>query len=208
MYERSYGGWDRRDPDPEKHQFEPRNPVGTGFLGKRSHFEEGIRLPNLEDPSHPLKRWKNRPAPVGFGFTCPHWQPRAALAGTYDEAWTKNRMPLLPTDFDRRFFNAASEGLTAPGFLQGNESVMVENAAPDGRLVFDLPGQPPPHCRVELRNGNAELLQTQLDTVIINPDEKMVLLIWRTNLILRSGPEDVTSIEIASATVPAATANK
>ena len=207
IYEQAYGGWDRGDPDPEKHRFEPRNPVGTGFLAKRGHFEEGIRLPNLEDPKHRLKSWRDRPKPAGFGFTCPHWQPRAALAGTYDDAWMKNRMPLLPSDFDRRFFNAASEGLVAPGFLQGNEPVMVENATAGGRLVFHLPSQPPPRCRVALQDGHTELLQTQLDTVIINTNEMLLMLIWRTNLVLKRGPEDVKSIDIRAEGIPLTVAN-
>ena len=54
IYERAFGGWDRSHPNPEKHSFEPRNPVGTGFRAKRGKFEEGIRLPNLEDsPASP-----------------------------------------------------------------------------------------------------------------------------------------------------------
>ena len=105
IYERAYGGWDRSHSNPEKHTFEPRNPVGTGFRSKIGNFEEGIRLPNLEDPRHPLKSYGDTPPPAGLGFTSPNWQPRAAFAGTYDEQWMKERMPLLPTDFDRRFFS-------------------------------------------------------------------------------------------------------
>jgi hypothetical protein len=202
IYELAFGGWDRSHPDPDKHSFEPRNPVGTGFRDKRGSFEEGIRLPNLEDPRYPVKNYGDTPPPAGFGFTSPHWQPRAALAGTYDEAWMKQRMPLLPTDFDRRFFNAASPGLVAPGFLKGNEPVVVANASPSGRISFNLPGVLPPQCRVELRGRQDHQMQTRLDTVIINTDENLLLLIWRANLVLRSGPQDVVSIEIQAEGVP------
>jgi hypothetical protein len=200
IYERAFGGWDRSHPNPDRHSFEPRNPVGTGFRAKRGQFEEGIRLPNLEDPRRPLKRYRDEPPPVGFGFISPHWQPRAALAGTYDEAWTKQRMPLLPTDFDRKFFNAAPQDQIAPGCLKGDESVVVLNASPSGRISFNLPGVPPPQCRVELQGGPDQHLQTQLDTVIINTDENLLFLIWRTNLVLRSGPQDIVSIEIGQTT--------
>lgn len=196
IYERAFGGWDRSHPNPEKHGFEPRNPVGTGFRAKRGKFEERIRLPNLEDPRRPLKRYRDKPPPAGFGFISPHWQPRAALAGTYDEAWTKQRMPLLPTDFDRKFFNAAPPDQIASGYLKGNEPVVILNASSSGRISFNLPGVPPPRCRVELQGGRAQHLQTQLDTVIINTDENLLFLIWRTNLALRSGLQDILSIEI------------
>ena len=80
IYERAFGGWDRSHPETEKHGFEPRNPVGTGFRAKRGKFEKGIRLPNLEDPQRPLKGHRDKPPPTGFGFISPHWPPRAALA--------------------------------------------------------------------------------------------------------------------------------
>ncbi|MBW2690371.1 MAG: DUF2169 domain-containing protein [Deltaproteobacteria bacterium] len=202
IYERAFGGWDRTNSNPDKHTFEPRNPVGTGFRGKRGKFEEGIRLPNLEDPRHPLKGFRGRPPPAGFGFTSPHWRPRAGFAGTYDKAWMKQRMPLLPTDFDKRFFNAAPLDQVAPGFLKADVAVEVINASPSGRISFNLPGIRPPQCRVELRGRKDHQLETRLDTVIINMDENLLFLIWRTNLVLRSGPQDVVSIEVSAEGLP------
>ena len=196
IYERAFGGWDRSNPDPKKHTFEPRNPVGTGFRGKHGKFEEGLRLPNLEDPRRPIMSYDDSPPPAGFGFTSPNWPPRPSFAGTYDDAWMKERMPLLPKDFDRRFFNAASPGLIAPGYLNGDEPVLVKNASPDGDISFNLPGVSAPVCRVELKGRKDEILETQLDTVIIDTDEKLLFLVWRAHLPLRSGPHDVVSIEV------------
>jgi hypothetical protein len=207
IYERAFGGWDRSHPIPEKHSFEPRNPVGTAFRAKRGKFEEGVRLPNLEDPRRPLKRYRDKPPPAGFGFISPHWQPRAALAGTYDEAWTKERMPLLPSDFDRRFFNAAPPDQIAPGFLKGDEPVVILNASPSGMISFSLPSVPPPQCLVELQGHPDQHLQTQLDTVIINTDENLLFLLWRANLVLRSGPQDIVSIEVSMEGTPEPTPN-
>jgi hypothetical protein len=201
-YERAFGGWDRSNPNPQKHEFEPRNPVGTGFRSRRGKFEDGVRLPNLETPGLHLNSYHGRPAPAGFGFTSPNWQPRARFAGTYDEKWVKDRMPLLPKDFDSRFFNAASAGLVAPGYLLGNEPVLLENASAGGRLAFYLPGIPPPKCRVAVRGKADQDLDTKLDTVIINTDENLLFLIWRSNLVLRRGPEDVSVIEIKADGLP------
>ncbi|HVG63075.1 MAG TPA: DUF2169 domain-containing protein, partial [Hyalangium sp.] len=50
VYERAFGGWDRSHPESSKHSFEARNPVGVGFRASPKDFEEGLRLPNLEDP--------------------------------------------------------------------------------------------------------------------------------------------------------------
>lgn len=198
IYECAFGGWDRRDPDPEKFRFEPRNPVGTGYRDLSLDTDDQLKLPNIEDPQYPYKGYGDTPPPAGFGFVSPHWQPRASLAGTYDKAWDVQRKPLLPADFDRRFFNAASPGMVAPGYLKGNEPVVIVNASPEGRVVFNLPGVPAPQCKVELRGGRTEILQTQLDTVIINLDENLLFLLWRAHMIVRNGPHDVVAIKVGS----------
>jgi hypothetical protein len=200
IYERAFGGWDSAEPDPMTSQFEPRNPVGVGF--KRTAFEPGMPLPNLEDPKRPLNFYGDTPPPAGFGFISPHWLPRAKYAGTYDEAWQMNRAPLLPVDFDLRFFNAASPGLIASEYLKGNELVEVTNASPGGRIAFRLPGIRPPKIRVQLRGRPDAHLETNLDTVIINTDENLLLMLWRTNLVLRNGPHDVAAIEVTCENAP------
>lgn len=195
VYERAFGGWDRSNPDVDRHSFDDRNPVGMGFRHKEGRFEEGCLLPNIEDAQNPIQSPRDRPAPVGFGFTCPHWQPRAASAGTYDEAWSRDRQPLLPHDFDRRFFNAASPGLLVPGRLQGNEPVRGLNISKEGKLGFALPGQVPPECQVSLRNGGVTR-KTELDTVIVNTDDSKLFLIWRAAVSIDDGPHVVEAIDV------------
>jgi hypothetical protein len=196
VYERAFGGWDRSHPDPARYTFEARNPVGVGFRSADGRFEEGLRLPNIEDPSGPLQRFGQVVAPAGVGFVSPDWQPRASFAGTYDERWMKERMPLLPADFDRRFFNAASPGLVAPGYLAGDEPVLVDNASPGGRLSFRLPGWGPPGCRVVLRERRDVRPELKLDTVVVDADLERVLLLYRGHVPLPDGPHDVRAISV------------
>lgn len=200
VYERAFGGRDKRDAVPDKYGFEPRNPVGTGYRYGSPSKNEDVRLPNLEDRAQPFQRYGDTPPPAGFGFISPHWQPRASFAGTYDEVWDRDRKPLLPKDFDRRFFNAASPGLVAPSYLKGDEPVVVLNASPEGRVAFYLPGIVPPECNVELRGHKYETLHTQLDTVIINMDERLLFMTWRAHLPLRTGPHDLVTIKVHSNT--------
>jgi hypothetical protein len=192
-YERAFGGWDRDHQDPKKHSYEPRNPVGVGYRAAGG-FVEGLHLPNLEDPRDRIKTFGDRPAPAGFGFVSPNWQPRAALAGTYDEAWQKSRSPLLPKDFNRRHLNAGSPGLIANGYLRGDEPGLAVGVTPDGRLPFTLPGLPPPSVQLKLDRGPAQSPAMALDTVIIEPDQRRVLLLWRGHVVLRGGPHDVKEI--------------
>jgi hypothetical protein len=138
--------------------------------------------------------WKTPGPPAGFGFISPHWEPRAALAGTYDEAWTKTRAPLLAKDFNRKHLNAASPGLVAPGYLKGNERVAVLGATREGMLSFALPGTPPPTVQITLTNGPAQTVPMAMDTLIVEPDERRVIMFWRGNMVLRTGPHDVRSV--------------
>jgi hypothetical protein len=193
VYERAFGGWDRRDPDKAKHACEPRNPVGAGF---RTSWDERVRLPNIEDPRALVRAYGDRPDPAGCGFVSPHWQPRAALAGTYDAQWQAERAPLLAKDFDRRHLNAGSAGLVAEGYFLGNERVVAEGMVPEGTFWLSLPGVPPPAVRVVRKDEPDIPLTTKLDTVIVEPDESRVQLLWRASATLRTGPHDLRAVEI------------
>ena len=204
VYERAFGGWDRHHADPTQHRCEPRNPVGTGF---RCHGSaDDIVVPNLEDPGSRYTQPGDRPAPAGFGFTSPAWQPRASFAGTYDEAWDAQRKPLLPKDFDLRFMNGASPGLIAQVHLTGREDVLVANASVRGQLAFRLPGVAAPVCEAELRGRRHHRIETRLDTVIIDSNAHLVHLLWRGQLPLPGGPHALVALRAACASHPAGTA--
>jgi hypothetical protein len=200
VYERAFGGWDRTNPDPQKHVVELRNPVGTGYRHKKyGHFKKGAKLPNLENPKHPIKSSKDTPPPACFGFIGPEWEPRRKYIGTYDDKWMKTKMPLLPDDFDRRYYNAAHPDLIAQGYLKGNEPVEIVNASPKGRLRFNLPGVAPPGGKLVMKDGTVHEIHTNLDTVIINTDKDNVLLLWRGNLDIYGKLHDIYSVKVQMA---------
>lgn len=180
LYERAFGGVDGSDPD---HTADRRNPVGTGFMTGRGQAVEGLRLPNLEDPRRPVRAPSDRPPPAGFGFLARHWLPRVTFAGTYDARWKDERCPLLPADFDDRFFNGASPELTSPRPLAGGEEVRVLNASAGGLLSFRLPSV---LLEVALSiKGAAAHHAPSLDTVVIEPDAGRVLVTWRVTVPTR-----------------------
>ncbi|WP_298438904.1 DUF2169 domain-containing protein [Geobacter sp.] len=194
VWERAFGGADTSWPDQGGHEFCPENPVGRGFVARKSKLEiDGMRLPNLEDPACLIRKPADRPRPAGFGPIPPHWQPRAGYAGTYDDHWRKYVSPLHPPDMDLRFHSSAAPGL-ATGHLAGTEQVLVENASKSCRLHFALPGVKP---QVTVRIGAAEEeLAMALDTVVVEPDEERLVLVWRGKCIVHGRVHGIGRITV------------
>ena len=171
-YERALGGLlHERDDAPR----DPFNPAGVGRLAV-----EGTPVPNCEYPNQPVRSPTSRAAVAGFGPIPCEWQPRTRLAGTYDDAWRKNRQPLVPLDFSDEYFRCAPLDQRAECFLRGGEEVVLRNLTPSGEYRFTLP-------RITL--GFTTFINTgrthhpgQLHTVIIEPDEKRLIMVWQTAL--------------------------
>ncbi len=193
--ERAYGGWDRRDEDPRRQRCEARNPVGRGFWLRAPDGDDKL-LPNFEEPQDLITSWSDRPAPACFGFIAPEWQPRLAFAGTYDQAWVRTRKPLLPKNFDRRFFNAAAPGLVSALPMRGDEEVVVVGCSSRQRVAFRLPYAVGPGCRAKLLGGRTVEILLKLDTVTVDMDLGVVTLLWRGCLPARNGLHDVLSLVI------------
>lgn len=196
IYERAFGGWDPTPGAQGGAVFEARNPVGKAFRMAQTGGDEVVPLPNLEDVDRPYREYGDVPTPAGVGFVSPHWQPRARFAGTYDEVWSRGRKPLLPLDFDRRFFNAASPGLICDGYLTGTEDCAVLNACSEPRVNFRLPASGPVSCEMQSRGNAPQLRDAPLDTVIVNMDERLVFMLWRAHFSIPGDPQDLVSLTV------------
>nr|WP_297526689.1 DUF2169 domain-containing protein [uncultured Roseateles sp.] len=179
VWERAFGGV---DPQADPATWDERNPPGQGYAVEGDHVN-GRPLPNIEDPDHLIRSWKDRPVPAGFGALCSHWTERRRFAGTYDERWQRERLPLLPDDFDDRHYQCAPPDQQHAGFLRGGEPVALLNLSPGGgQLRFALP-------RVFLgletffNDGHREVHPPpKLHTVILAPDERRVSLVFHSAL--------------------------
>lgn len=180
VYERAYGGVDRRSPTPDR-DWDWRNPIGTGFAVSRDHAT-GLALPNIEYPGDMVGSWKDRPRPAGVGPVASHWQPRAGLAGTYDEQWSRHRSPLLPDDFDDRFFQCAPADQQAPSFLHGGEPVTLAGLTPSGELRFVVPKLFLGFDTLFSGAGRELHKERRLHSVIVEPDVPRVSLVWHSAL--------------------------
>jgi hypothetical protein len=192
-YERSFGG--THVPERGEASFEPRNPVGRGFRGPRGPRElSGLPLPNLEDPGCLVTKAGNGAVPACFAPVAPSWAPRKLHAGTYDEKWRKHRAPFLPRDFDARFFQVAPADLIAPSYLKGGEPVRLVHLLPEGECRFQLPVCVPV-IQAHIA-GTVETPRAHLETVLIEPDERRVCMLWRA-----AAPCDKKVLQVRQVTV-------
>lgn len=178
-WEFAFGGIGAAAPG-QPTEFEPRNPVGMGFVASYTRDLQDHPLPNLEDPAQLLGTPMDRPPPACFAPLAPVWMPRRAYAGTYDAAWQSSRAPFLPADFDARYFQVASPDLVAPGYLVGGEPVEVVGCTAGNPLQFTLP-----NVQLGLQwDVDGRLIDgaAQLDTVLIEPDLARLQMVWRALL--------------------------
>jgi len=193
-WELAYGGVAPLQPGQAVPAYEPRNPVGLGYLAPGQEPLEGQRLPRIEDAAQPIASPDDRPVPAGLGPIAPTWMPRRQYAGTYDEAWMAGRAPYLPLDFDPRYFQVAPPELVAPGFLQGGESVRLLGFNPHLPTAFALP-----QCGLQVQfhfRGREVAGQPQLETVLIEPDAARLQMLWRCAL-----PVDKHLAQLSAVTV-------
>nr|WP_255216538.1 DUF2169 domain-containing protein [Pseudenhygromyxa sp. WMMC2535] len=183
IWEHAFGGSSTLD----ERTIETRNPIGTGmYAGMREAV--GQRLPNIEDPRQRIGDVGDRPEPVGFLPRGTSWEPRARLAGTYDQTWVESRCPLWPEDFDERHFLGAPPALIAPHRLEGGEPVVLVGMDPRGDIGFALP-----RARVWARTrfrGRSQRDDLALDIVQIDAIERRLRLVYRAGIPAHRELED------------------
>ena len=135
-----------------------------------------LPAPQLEELGESIKSAHGPYTPAGFGAIGRHFEPRRSRAGTYDNAWQKERSPLPPLDQHALAHSFAAPGLFSPAPLLGNEAVELVNLTPGGGTVgFALPVV---RLRIELRPNakdaaSAVVVQPGIDTVIIDASGEM-----------------------------------
>ena len=178
VYENAFGGACIGTEEEELPEFDQRNPVGKGYIKKKSQPNvEQVPMPNLELPDQLISKPTDKPEPASFGFVARNWLPRSLRMGTYDKDLEEQRNPLLPSDFDPSSYSAASPGLCSDGFLEGGEQVIIENVSVDGPVNFNLPQRE--IVVVSFIKGQRAEHQACMDTVVIEPERHRVIVSWR-----------------------------
>jgi hypothetical protein len=172
VYEAAYGG-----TSEDASIVEERNPVGRG-IAKSALDLVDMPAPTIEHPAHPIADASDTPEPVGFGAIASHWRPRSRYAGTFDDAWRATRMPLLPRDFDVRYWNVAHPSLQFEEHLCAGDSIAILGMTLGGPFHFELPTLPVV-LRGKTSDGRTLTMRPPIDTVLVETNAARVELTVR-----------------------------
>jgi hypothetical protein len=189
VYERAYGG-----ATADRELVEDRNPLGRG-IAKTAAELVGTPAPQVEDPAHPITSAEDRPAPVGLGAVSPHWMPRRGYAGTFDNAWLRSRMPLMPADFDIRHHNMAHPALQFDEPLAAGDLVAILGMHEDGIWQVELPTLPVTLCG-RFHDGRRVTVRPAIDMVLIEPGKDEVQITVRHAFLLGRGKSLLREIRV------------
>lgn len=198
LYENAFGGtcqWPEAVPQGTEAEIVTRyasNPVGSGYMDKRwikKVEPKQIRAPQIEEVDKAFDAYslnsQDYPA-VGLGCVGRWWQPRARLAGSYDEEWKQSRWPALPKDFDFGYWNCAPEDQQIK-YPQGGEKIHLVGLTPGGGHFMARLPQSHPYTHVTLNAGPILKRPMQLDTLIFDMREMTLTCIHRTNIAANAG---------------------
>jgi len=172
------------------------NPGGIG-LAEPADPNAPWPLPQVETPGDPSLR-PGEPIRVGgFGARDITHPQRAAMVGTYDEAWFKEDYPGLARDLDWHHFNltAPDQWLALP--VASDAPFEFEHLHPAKPLLRgQLPGMQA-RCfvtRIVDDEPRFEEIPTQLETVLFFPHRECAVLIGRGSLEVAT--EDAAEIKL------------
>jgi hypothetical protein len=190
-YEGAYGG-----TSDDFSVVERRNPVGRGVARSAAQLADKP-APVIEHPAHPITSAGDSPEPVGFGAIGSHWMPRSSFAGTFDEIWQKTRMPLLPLDFDARYFNVAHPSLQFDEHLGAPDAVAILGMVPDGLWQVELPPLPVA-IHGKLDDGRTLSARPPIDMVLLEPGSDRIEMTARCVLPKGRGRSLLREIRVSS----------
>ncbi|KDM91098.1 DUF2169 domain-containing protein [Photobacterium galatheae] len=152
-----------------------RNRAGCGIALKT----EDLLTQNVPSVFYPDQDWKleaSKVRPASFGPVAVFDQPRAGLAGTFDEVWEEERRPLYPVDFNPAFYQSAPADQQTKGLLAGGERLIVSGFSHEETLYFTVPRRR--FVAQAIFADNKEKQPMSLHTLSVDADTLVVTAVW------------------------------
>ncbi len=196
----AYGGMDRTWEDEGQTATYLANPVGIGYLPNAPRkVIVGQPAPQLESLKHRISGVNDYSPAMSFGPISKNYSERLQYAGTYDDYWNENIRPLLPDDFDERFYQCAPCDQQMP-YIKGGERVTLSNLC-EGRkeITFTLPDSDI-YMAVQRKGGDEEILDVCADTLIIEPEEKRFSIVYRAHTAIQYYSSELETLIVGKPT--------
>jgi hypothetical protein len=190
---------------PVAHAVFDANPIGVGFAPHwylKAALKSKVPAPRIERPALPITArqfWElQKPSkknvkiePVGLGVRSKLHPERRALLGTASNAFAHTKTA-LPGDFDFGIWNAAPPDQQVDG-LTGGDLIELANLCPTDVPGLDRDKEGSTYLRVRLPEhecfvlllldeGSARTHPLVIDTVLIEPEDYAVTLVWRATM--------------------------
>lgn len=175
------------------------NPAGIDLGTSASQFGPA---PNLLPPTFTMTSISDVAPPVGFGPIGPLWPSRVACLGRHAANWAPDRWheQPLPADLDLAYFNAAPpDQQRASPF--GEEHLYLENLHPLFERLSTRLAPVTPAVTVDHGSG-PQPLQMRCDTLILDTDRGIAMLLWRGHVLLDRADRDGLVVVTGPASPP------
>lgn len=199
-YGLAFGGVDSTKSERDKSATYLQNPVGTGYFPHAPRKEiVGRAAPQLETLKKRIRDTIGHYPAIAYGPIAKNYPERLKHAGTYDAYWSDNIRPLLPDDFDERFYQCAPLDQQMP-YIKGGETVTLTNLMQNRRRVsFVLPRQK--LFMSYMKSGLNEVeIEAFADTLIIEPEENRFSIVWRGHIPIKNSIHEIEDVIVGEPT--------
>jgi hypothetical protein len=194
-YGRAFGGTRMHEGLPQPYA---ANPIGCGFGGAPGDTSlVDTPVPNIEEPGTPIDNPRERYRPLSFGPIGRSWAGRVEHGGTYDQRWIDETFPLLPEDFDPRFFQAAPVEQQIDYPTGGEEVAFIHLHRSRPQLRFVLP-QLKLSMVVLDQQRKVHKLEPVVDTLSFDLDAELFTVVWRARHPLKRSLAEVDALAAGS----------
>lgn len=162
------------------------NPVGMRFDARPNAYGV-VAIPNLQPAGRLISCKGETFEPVGYGPVAPSWPGRANKLYRHMAGWDHDRWydRPFPRDIDSAYFNSAPPDQQVER-LHANERIVLEGLLSDHpRLVTRLE-EAAPRVVVEFADRGSEVPGLSCDTLTIDTDRGLCMVVWRALVALRS----------------------
>lgn len=191
-------GWTLTEPEPAV-----KAPLACiGARASSNDQPEDVPASPIEwlDTPHQREAPSHACSPAGFGVFDRTYLPRRGYAGTYAKQGASCAPGLessMPANFDTRYWNCAHPRLQFPrSSIGAGTRIKLWNMSECGDVEVTLPEVP-----VAISSGLAQdSLKLDFDTVVLEPDDERLILIWRHRL--KAHLHDAGSVAVHLACLP------